>query len=279
MTTATKARKTTGVDWTIPAPELKAALAATAPAVLHRHPTQCAVRLGDGVAETCNGELRIQADLPECTQEPVLLPHARLMAIVGCVAGVVSFARQGASVAITAGNGKWVLPVIDGDWPARNETASKPFLRLPVDQFGRMVAAVIDATDTESSRYALGGILVEQKRGDVAFVGTDGRRLHVAYAEVDQAVDDATAIIPAAAMKVLNRLAKTHGDEAIQLTLAGSEIAAEMDGVTVWARLLEGRFPKWGDVIPKALRNDFGSGEEHVHKVAPPHAEATAGEK
>ena len=277
MSTVTKKRPAAAV-WTIPASDLKAALAATAPAVNAKHVTLCGVRLGAYAAEACNLELRVSADLPGADFEPFVLPHARLMAIAAMAVGDVSFTREGNAVRVAAGRGQWTLPLIDGEWPERVEAAAKPFLRMPVDQFCRCVDSVVGATDSESSRYALGGVLIEQKKGDVAFVATDGRRLHVAYADVDQAVDDASAIIPAAAIQTVVRLAKSTVDDAVQLSLAGNELVADMDGVTMWARLLEGRFPRWQDVISKKVRPEFGTGEEKVFSPPPPHAEATAGE-
>ena len=44
----------------------------------------------------------------------------------------------------------------------------------------RIIDGVVPATDNETSRYALGGTLVEIAEGSMlAVVGTDGRRLHV----------------------------------------------------------------------------------------------------
>jgi DNA polymerase-3 subunit beta len=220
----------------------------------------------------------VLVDLEGADYEPFVVPHGRLAAIAGMAVGDVSFARDGNNVKITAGRGQWTLPVIDGEWPERGDDAGKPFLRLPVDQFCRVVKSVVGATDDDSSRYALGGVLVEQKKGDVAFVATDGRRLHVAYAEVDQAVDDASCIIPAHAITTLAKLASANADDAIQLSLSGNELVADMDGVTLWARLLDGRFPRWADVIPKNIRPDFGTGTDKVYKAPPAHAEVTAGE-
>jgi DNA polymerase-3 subunit beta len=276
MTTAAKKRPATA--WTIAAPDLRAALTAVAPAISAKHATFSGVRLGAYGAEAFNGELRVLVDLEGADYEPFVVPHGRLAAIAGMAVGDVSFARDGNNVKITAGRGQWTLPVIDGDWPERGNDAGKPFLRLPVDQFCRVVKSVVGATDDDSSRYALGGVLVEQKKGDVAFVATDGRRLHVAYAEVDQAVDDASAIIPAHAITTLAKLAATNADDAIQLSLANNELVADMDGVTLWARLLDGRFPRWQEVIPANIRPEFGTGNEKVFKSPPAHAEVTAGE-
>jgi len=276
MTTSTKKRPVTA--WTIAAPDLRAALTAVAPAISAKHATFSGVRLGAFGAEAFNGELRVLVDLEGADYEPFVVPHARLAAIAGMAVNDVSFAREGSAVKITAGRGQWTLPIIDNDWPERVAEAGKPFLRLPVDQFCRVVRSVVGATDDDSSRYALGGVLVEQKKGDVAFVATDGRRLHVAYAEVDQAVDDASCIIPAHAITTLAKLAAVNADDAIQLSLSGNELVADMDGVTLWARLLDGRFPRWADVIPAAIRPEFGTGNEKVFKAPPAHAEVTAGE-
>jgi DNA polymerase-3 subunit beta len=276
MTTATKKRPQAA--WTIPAPDLRAALTALAPAINARHTMFSGVRLGAYGAEAFNGELRVLVDLDGADYEPYIVPHGRLAAIAATAVGDVSFVRDGNTVKITAGRGQWVLPVIDGEWPERGDEAGKPFLRLPVDQFCRLVESVVSATDGESSRYALGGVLVEQKAGDVAFVATDGRRLHVAYADVDQAVDDASAIIPAQAIQTVARLAKGHADEAVQLSVCGNELVVDMEGVTLWARLLEGRFPRWQDVIPKDVRPEFGTGQDKIYREPPKHAEVTAGE-
>jgi len=139
------------------------------------------------------------------------------------------------------------------------------------------VSGVIDATDTESSRYALGGVLVEHRGPSVAFVATDGRRLHVALAEIDQATNDAAVVVPERAMATISRVAAGHPDEAVQLELAGSELLADIADVTISVRLLDGRFPKWLEVIPKALRPEFGS-DDVPYREPPQHAEIAVGE-
>ena len=54
----------------------------------------------------------------------------------------------------------------------------------------RIVAGVVPATDTESSRYALGGTLVEIAEGAMlTAVGTDGRRLHAVVSGADEWVE------------------------------------------------------------------------------------------
>jgi DNA polymerase-3 subunit beta len=47
-------------------------------------------------------------------------------------------------------------------------------------------------------------------------------------------------------MDTLHRLA--NGAEAVQLETTGTELVADVDGTTVRARLVDGRFPRWKDV-------------------------------
>ena len=87
MTTATKTKRPVGADWVIPAPDLKAALTATAPAVQRNHATFAAVRLGAFAAEAFNGELRVSVDMMGADFEPFLVPHERLVAIASMAVG------------------------------------------------------------------------------------------------------------------------------------------------------------------------------------------------
>ena len=48
---------------------------------------------------------------------------------------------------------------------------------VPTRLFREMVKRTVFATDPESSRYALGGVLLEMEDTSVTAVGTDGRRL------------------------------------------------------------------------------------------------------
>ena len=281
MTTATKtraaARPRSGSKWKVPADELAAALRAVAPAVNQRHATLSHVWIGQSI-EAWNGELRVTVPM-HVWDEPVLVPHARLEQIVRTVHGTVELERDRNTITIYAARGQWTLPTADpAEWPAAATTGHpRPFCSLPADQFARSVAAVIDAADSESSRYALGGVLMVHKGPHVAFVATDGRRLHLSMVDIDQATDDAQVIVPRAAVAVLARMADGSGDGAVQLAISGSDILAEFPGATVRARLLEGRFPSWLDVVPEDVRPRFGS-EDETYVEPPAHAEVTAGE-
>lgn len=184
--------------------------------------------------------------------EPLLLPAVRLQAILSTASGdEVTLTPDGTSCTIQAGNGTWRLPTEDpAEFPKNTPpgTDAASIGRLPCDQFRKLVGAVRFATDNESSRYALAGVMAEFKDGELTFVGTDGRRMCVASADVDQDLDESQTLIPRRAVDILYRLAS--GDDSIQLERTGSMVIGTIGETVVTARQVEGRYPRWRDVEP-----------------------------
>jgi DNA polymerase-3 subunit beta len=123
---------------------------------------------------------------------------------------------------------------------------------MPADLLARAVKGVVFAVDDESSRYALGAVLIDVKGDTVNFVATDGRRLACVQCERSQNEnnDELSPLVPARAMAIIARLAAAAGDESVQLETSGKELVAVVGNVTVTARLIDGRFPKWRDTLP-----------------------------
>jgi DNA polymerase-3 subunit beta len=249
---ATKERKRSG-GVTLSVADLRSALAAVSPAVPSRAPKPVLtnVRLGDGLVTGTDLEVRIDAAI-DYHGDAMLLPHGRLMAILGAAGGdEVTLETKGTQCVVRCGHGTWTLPVEDAaEYPIWEPADAKPVTRLPADQFARAVRGVVFAADQESSRFALGAVLVDVKDGVVTFVATDGRRLCSCEMEHDLAVDDSTTLVPSRVMQILARVAVAAGDGSVQLEATGNELLATIGGTTVTARLTDGRFPRWRDVIP-----------------------------
>jgi len=256
MATMTKERKRTKQDGgiSLSTRDLKAALAAVAPAVPARSPRPVLqnVLLSGAVLSGSDGDIRIDAAI-SYDGPALLLPKDRLQAILANATGdEVTLIPNGTTCIVRAGHGEWTLPTEDAaEYPAWTPTTAKSVTRLPADQFCRAVRGTVFATDSESSRYALGAVLVEVKGDTVTLVATDGRRLSSFACEHDLAVDDSQTLVPARAMGIISRIAGNAGDAAVQLEATPSEIVATIGGTTVTARLVEGRFPKWRDVVPE----------------------------
>ena len=206
------------------------------------------VRLGDGLLSGTDLEVRIDREI-DYHDEPMLLPAYRLSAILKAATGdEVILKPNGTSITVKCGAGSWTLPTEDvAEFPTWESGELKAICRLPADQFCRAAKATIYATDSESSRYALGGVLVEVADGNPTWVATDGRRLACVETETDQAVDDSQTILPGRLVALAASLAV--GDGSVQIEADAKEVRFTLDGTTIAGRLVEGKFPRWRDVL------------------------------
>jgi DNA polymerase-3 subunit beta len=125
--------------------------------------------------------------------------------------------------------------------------------KLPARFFRELVRRTIFATDNESSRFALGGVLLEMTAEQVIGVATDGRRLArqlgPAQAVGGHETRDRT-IVPSRSMQLIER-ALADSDGEIQIAARENDLLVKSERITLYTRLVEGRFPKWRDVFPK----------------------------
>ncbi len=241
------------------------------------------VLLSGAVMSGSDGDVRIDVTME--TAPPginVLLPKERLQAIAKLVSDAdISVTVNGSSCVVSASDGEWTLPMgrVD-EYPTWDVVGARPVARLAADHFVRAVKGVVFSTDCDSGRYALGGVMVEVKGDCVTFVATDGRRLSCFNVNHDLAVDDSQTLIPACVFEKCLKLIPQNrkqrdndGDDedqaeveyhcdnlAVQIESTSSEVVitiGQMAGGVVqpWrvckARLLDGRFPNWRDVIPE----------------------------
>lgn len=130
--------------------------------------------------------------------------------------------------------------------------------KLPASLLVAAVGATIEATDIDSTRYALSGVRFEPVKGGrgLEVVSTDGRRLHRATLEAAVSVGEPftpTAhggILPTRAAKLFADILRDHGHAEVSLTLGPSRITCTVGGAKLAARPVEGRFPAWRDVFP-----------------------------
>jgi len=209
-------------------------------------------------------EVGIRIELPGVESPAagaVLLPCGRLMAIVresqpGTVFDIHS---DGTAAVVKAPRSEYRLPAEDPlEFPAVATFPDEACFELAAPLVRELVRRTVFATDNESSRYALGGVLLElagdaaQGKSRATAVGTDGRRL--AKMEGPVAVHggspaEAQPIVPARAMALIERCL---GDASVPVHVAvrQSEILVRTGPTTISARLVEGRFPRWRDVFP-----------------------------
>jgi DNA polymerase-3 subunit beta len=133
------------------------------------------------------------------------------------------------------------------DFPSRSFDASGGF-EIDAQILATALRRTEFATDVESSRYALQGVFFHSAGGKFHLVSSDGRRM--AIAELPIVREDCHVIMPQRACRLI---IKAIGDDTgtAKVLLSESAIIIETPRATVACNPLEGRFPKWSDVIPK----------------------------
>lgn len=161
---------------------------------------------------------------------------------------------DGQSTTIRGDRSQWKLPAENPDeFPSVAVFKEEKFHELAARLFREVVRRTVFATDNESSRYALGGVLLEMDADKITAVGTDGRRLAKmegpAHAVGGHQTTSQTTIVPTRAMNLLER-AIGDADGEVQLSARSNDILIRSPRFTIYSRLVEGRFPKWRDVFP-----------------------------
>jgi len=105
------------------------------------------------------------------------------------------------------------------------------------------------AISHDESRYALNGVLFSIQDGELRLVATDGHRLALAGRPLPGGPASAVGIIPRKAAQELARVLSAGED--VQVALGENQFGLRMSNFLLTARLIEGQFPNYEQVVPK----------------------------
>ena len=137
------------------------------------------------------------------------------------------------------------------DFPEVELPEQQPCLEMTGGVLKRLGQLSVFAAARETSRYAINGVLWEQHGKKVSLVATDGRRLakvEGALGAVKKEMEQA-AIVPVKTMVLLERIV-ADPDDKIEVSFSKNQVAVKTAVVEVLSNLVQGRFPKYADVIP-----------------------------
>lgn len=163
----------------------------------------------------------------------------------------VELDSESETLVIRSGSDRCELPVMDPDeYPVIARFDSQGSLSLQGGIFTRLVQRTVFAAAREQGRYAMHGLLTLVEEGVLRMVGTDGRRLAVASSPIDsEPGPPRRAIVPAKAMQTICRVIQDPL-EPIQLHFEPNQIGIKTRRAEIFARLIEGDFPRYAAVIP-----------------------------
>ena len=110
-------------------------------------------------------------------------------------------------------------------------------------------------------RYYLNGLLLVVDGKNVIAVATDGHRLAFSQIVTDQEFARQEVIIPRKTIMELQRLLEDN-DDPVSIAIATNQVKFNFSDIELISKLVEGKFPDYTRVIPKAYKNNFTIGRE-----------------
>lgn len=119
---------------------------------------------------------------------------------------------------------------------------------------GTLLRRTMFATDTDNTRFALGGVFLELAETSITAVGTDGRRMAMMQGPLETVggyePSSGTTIVPTSAIQVIERTIGSS-DDPVDIAVLDNQVKIRTQNAVIFTRLVEGRYPPWQQVIPQ----------------------------
>ena len=169
---------------------------------------------------------------------------------------LVSLSAAQNKLTLQAGKSRFTLQTLPAeDFPLVNESVDfGPAFSVPQKTLRGLVNQVHFAMAVHDIRYYLNGILFIAEGKQLTLVATDGHRLALAQATLDNEVPKQEVILPRKTVLELQRLLKDE-DTPIEMRFAANQAKFSFSGMEFVTKLVEGKFPDYNRVIPKNHKN------------------------
>jgi DNA polymerase-3 subunit beta len=216
---------------------------------------------GDGLQLTATDlELAARVSLPAQVTKPgaITLSARKLLEIVKeqAPAPLLMRVQDNAWVVLRcAGSSYKLVGLGPEDFPGVTSVEPEMWMSLDGKVLREMLVQTSFAISQDESRYALNGVLLVARDGELRLVATDGHRLALATRRLEAEVGSVSGIVPRKAVQEMQRI--LGAGEAVQIGLGQNHFVLKMPNFLLLSRLIEGTFPNYEQVVPRT----------HPHRV------------
>lgn len=231
---------------------------------------------GSAIVRWCDGELRVSTAIP-CDHAGADFAYqfefAELLGMVAKTkakeltidsagrvsAGIVSKELESPweSIRLEVDN-KGVSKMADACSLVPHPREFADYVYVDATEFRDACKALLHCVDTESTRYALGGILLKVCPKSLELVATDSRRLGIRSVDIQGRSSDAlsvSGVLPKVAIDTLLALfPKDLSGETVRISFSDDAISLVTSGVTIESPIQAGRFPAYDQILPPAMK-------------------------
>ena len=162
----------------------------------------------------------------------------------------VTLSSEGERVAIRAGRSRFTLSSLPAaEFPLIEEINAQQTLSVAQGEFRRLIDKTHFSMAQQDVRYYLNGLLLETDGSSLRAVATDGHRLALCEMALEEkARTNQQVIVPRKGVLELQRILGTEGT--IELAIGTNHVRAQIGTIRFTSKLIDGRFPEYGRVIP-----------------------------
>jgi len=163
----------------------------------------------------------------------------------------VEMSLSGERLTIKAGRSRFTLSTLRAaDFPTVEDVAALQTFSVSQKDLHGLLERTQFSMAQQDVRYYLNGLLLEAGGETLRAVATDGHRLALSELALSKRVaKDSQVIVPRKGVLELSRLLGEEGDVAV--AIGPNHIRVQTDGIRLTSKLIDGRFPDYGRVIPK----------------------------
>lgn len=179
---------------------------------------------------------------------------------------VVELIEEGQILEIRNPSSKYSLHTFPyEDFPLLPQMDDKNCVELPQKVLKNMIKNVTFAAATaEETRPVLRGVLFIVKDDTLIMVSTDGRRLAKIERKIEENLElEEKVIISSRTLDEVERLLKDTDDK-VKIGFSEGQVFFIVDNILIISRLIEGQFPNYEQVIPKAFQIKFKADKEQL---------------
>ncbi|HHW13546.1 MAG TPA: DNA polymerase III subunit beta [Firmicutes bacterium] len=156
---------------------------------------------------------------------------------------------------LRSGSARYTLHTMAAaDFPTLPETSEEKTWEADQLTLRRMIRETSFAVAADETRPFLTGVLWEVNGEQVRMVATDTSRLAMAEVSAANEVQQVQVIIPTKCLSELSRLLEPAAGATVRVALSGNHIVFSLPEARFISRLIEGQFPSYQQVIPKAFK-------------------------
>ncbi len=197
-------------------------------------------------------ELVAQANVEVQQPGEVTLPGRKLLDIIRALpdGAKVTISLEGEKATVRSGKSRFTLATLPAaEFPTVEDIKAQQTLILSQAALKRLLEKTHFSMAQQDVRYYLNGMLLESDGKTLKTVATDGHRLAYCESSMDSAGSGVQqVIVPRKGVLELQRL--LTGEDAVELVIGTNHVRAQVGPIRFTSKLIDGRFPEYGRVIP-----------------------------